>query len=149
MPPVRLTETLSVSREPRADLHGAREAVHGFEQLEFQVGIESRLAREALYLLERRGVQLPADERGEPVVDEEDLASALELGQGREREIEKRLGQLGVLDRVEGVECRIDPALGEARIAEETLEVGAFGLGAALGGRRRKSVAAAVVARIG
>src|SRR5258708_19617643 len=99
MPPARLTDALSVSRKPRADLHGAREAVHGFEQLELQVGIESRLVREALYLLVRCGVQLPADERGEPVVDEEDLASALELGQGRERDIEKRLGQPALLYR--------------------------------------------------
>ena len=80
------------------------------------------------------------------VSNEENLARALELGQGREREIEKRLGQLGVLDRVERAERRIDPAFSEARIAEETLEVGAFRLGAALGRRRGKSVAAAVVA---
>src|SRR6266700_7172973 len=81
-------DALSISRKPRADLHGAREAVHRLEQLELQVGVETGLAREALDLLERRGVRLPADERGEPVVDEEDLARALELGQGREREIE-------------------------------------------------------------
>src|SRR5258708_29482226 len=103
MLPARSTEELSVPRKARTDLNGAREAVHRLEQLELQVGVETGLAREAFDLLERRGVRLPADERGEPVVDEEDLARALELGQGREREIEKRLGQLGLRDRVECV----------------------------------------------
>src|SRR5207249_7381043 len=79
---------------------------------------------------------------------EEDLARALEFGQGGEREIEVGLGQLGVLDRVERAERRIDPAFGQALFVEEALEIGALRLGAALGRGGGEGVAAPVVSGI-
>src|SRR5204862_244570 len=71
-----------------------------------------------------------------------------EFGQGGEREIEVGLGQLGVLDRVERAERRIDPAFGQTLLVEEALEVSALRFGAALGRGGGEGVAAAVVSGI-
>src|SRR5438477_4712332 len=139
----------SCQRGPVTYADRALERVDRFEHLELEVAVEAGTGEEALHRLERARVELTAEKGGEPVVDEEYLARALQLGQGAERRLDQAERELRMFDRVLRRERGFDPALGQRRVAQGALEVPGLDSGIAARGRRGVGVAPALVARIG
>src|SRR3990167_2585806 len=101
--------------------HGAFQAVGSLQNLQPQVLIEVA-AQDALHLVERLRVGLTREERGQPMLDEEDLALALEFRQPGQGRAEQGARVCRVLRRVERRQRLLDPALGQSRVAHEALE---------------------------